>query len=169
MKRIAVLVMVGLMAVAAGGFALMSTPDFAIGAELTVTNFETVGAMATMHFGKVPLFVAIGGNFVEGISGSPELTATVDYWLLHNPIGTGYFSWYLGLGGYGVLGFDPTWSALGVRLPIGLQIWPLNNERLEVFLELAPAWVPFYDGNLEPDRFQAQAALGFRIWTELGR
>ncbi len=90
----------------------------------------------------------------------------MDYWLLHNNIGTGPISWYLGLGAYGVLGFNPTWGALGVRLPIALQIWPLNNERLEVFLELAPAWVPIYGGAFNPSVFQAQLALGFRLWYE---
>jgi len=169
MKRTAVLVMVALLAFAAGGFALKSSPDFAVGAELTNTNIETLGAMVNLHFAKVPLFMAAGLNFIEPLSGGPEVTATVDYWLLHKPIGGGHFSWYLGLGGYGVFGFDPSWVAVGVRMPIALQIWPMNSERLEVFLELAPAWVPWYDGEVDPTRFQAQAALGFRLWTELGK
>jgi len=166
MKRIAVLVLVGLVIFAADIFALKSTPDFGIGAELTTTNFSTMGVMATIHIPDVPLFIALGANVVEGLSGGAELTMTVDYWLLHNHIGTGYFSWYLGLGAYGVLGFDPAWGALGVRLPIALQIWPLNNERLEVFVELAPAWVPIYGGAFNPAVFQAQLALGFRLWYE---
>ncbi|TFG87409.1 MAG: hypothetical protein E4H17_03395 [Gemmatimonadales bacterium] len=169
MKRIAVLVMVGLLVFAADIFALKSTPDFGIGAELTSTNFNTVGVMATIHIPGVPLFIGLGANFVEGLSGGTEMTTTVDYWLLHNNIGTGYFSWYFGLGGYGVLGFNPTWTAFGVRVPIGLQIWPLNNEKLEVFLELAPAWVPLYGGAFDPGKFQAQVALGFRLWYDVAK
>ena len=166
MKRIAVFVLVGLLALSADVFALKSTPDFGIGAELTTTNFSAVGAMLTVHIPNVPLFIGLGGNFANGLSGGPEMTATVDYWLLHNPIGTGYFSWYLGVGAYGVLGFNPTWTALGVRVPIALQIWPLNNESLELFLEVAPAWVPLYGGVFDPVQFQAQVAVGFRYWFE---
>ena len=65
-----------------------------------------------------------------------------------------------------MLGFNPTWTALGVRVPIALQIWPLNNERLEVFVEVAPAWVPLYGNAFDPGQFQAQVALGFRYWFE---
>jgi hypothetical protein len=167
MKRIALLVLVGLLLFAVDVFALKSTPDFGIGAEVTTINFNTVGAMATIHFPGVPLFIGLGANIVGGLSGGPEMAATVDYWLLHKQINDGFFSWYLGLGAYGVLGFNPTWGALGVRLPIALQIWPLNNENLEVFLELAPAWVPIYGGAFDPSQFQAQVALGFRLWYEV--
>ena len=117
-----------------------------------------------MHIPKVPLYFGLGANFF----GDFELAATVDYWLLHKPIGSRYFSWYLGLGAYGALAFDPTWFSLGIRLPIALQIWPLKNECLEVFLEAAPAWVPISGGGFEPANFQAQVALGFRIWFERG-
>ena len=53
-------------------------------------------------------------------------------------------------------------------MPIALQIWPLKNERLEVFLEAAPAWVPISAGGFGPANFQAQEALGFRAWFERG-
>ena len=172
MRRILVLAFVGLLAVAAGGFALKSTPDFAIGAELTTINFGTGGGMLTLHIPQVPLYFGLGANFLGGLPGGLELAATVDYWLLHRPIGTGYFSWYLGLGGYGALAFDPSWLALGIRLPIAIQFWPLKSERLEVFLEGAPAWVPITNGGssggFDFGNFQAQVALGFRFWFERG-
>jgi hypothetical protein len=169
LKKTVILVLVGLLAITAGGFALKSTPDFGMGAELTNVNFGTVGAMLTVHIPLIPLFIGIGGDFFGGLSGGMELTSTLDFWLLHNPIGGGFISWYLGLGAYGVLGINPIWYALGVRLPIGLQIWPMDSERLEVFLELAPAWVPLYGGSFDPFKFQAQVALGARIWWEVGK
>ena len=132
MKRIAALVLVGLLALSVDLFALKSTPDLGIGVELTSVNFGTMGAMMTLHFPSIPLFFGIGGNFVGGLSGGPELAATIDYWLLHNPLGQGYISWYLGVGGYAALALDPNWLALGIRVPIALQIWPLANERLEL-------------------------------------
>ena len=55
MKRIVVLVLVGLVIFAADIFALKSTPDLGIGAELTTTNFSAVGLMATIHIPGVSL------------------------------------------------------------------------------------------------------------------
>jgi hypothetical protein len=49
-------------------------------------------------------------------------------------------------------------------MPIALQLWPLDNEMLELFLEVAPAWVPVTSSGLTPGNFQAQMALGFRLW-----
>jgi hypothetical protein len=159
MKRIAVLVLVGLLAIAASGFALKGTPNLGIGAELTSINFGGVGAMLCLHIPKVPLFFGIGADFI----GDLTLAMTIDYWLLHKHI-AGILDWYLGLGAYGALSFTPTWFAFGVRLPIGLQAWVLKNELLEIFLEVAPAWVPISTAGFNPLEFQAQVALGFRFW-----
>ena len=71
-KRIAVLVLVGLLAVAAGGFALKSTPDFGIGAELTSINVDKWGGMLTLHIPKVPLYFGLGANFLGGTAGGAQ-------------------------------------------------------------------------------------------------
>jgi hypothetical protein len=34
----------------------------------------------------------------------------------------------------------------------------------ELFLEVAPAWVPVTSGGFAAANFQAQVALGFRVW-----
>ena len=162
MKRLAVLVLVVLLAASAGGFALKGTPNLAIGAELTSIDFKGVGAMLALHIPKIPLFFGFGVGSVENFV-DPTLALTMDYWLMHNHI-AGIFEWYFGLGLYGALAFDPSWYAVGLRLPIGLQAWVLKNELLEVFLEVAPAWVPLVNDNFDPVNFQAQAALGFRLW-----
>jgi hypothetical protein len=159
MKKIAVLVLVGLLAVAVSGFALKATRNLGIGAELTSINFGGVGAMLCLHIPRVPLFFGIGVDFI----GDLTLAMTVDYWLLHDHLAS-IFDWYLGLGAYGALSFDPTWFAFGIRLPIGLQAWVLKNERLEVFLEVAPAWVPVSTAGFDATNFQAQVAFGFRLW-----
>jgi hypothetical protein len=167
MKRIAILVLIGLLAVAASGFTLMSTPDFGIGVSITTINFDRIGAMLNFHIPKVPLMNAIGFNWV-GDPGAFELAVWSDYWLLHRPLGKGYFSWYLGLGGTLIVEFDPTLFGLGIRLPIGLQIWPAKTERLEVFVEMAPAWVPLWESEFVPTNFKLQGALGVRLWFERG-
>jgi len=158
-RKIALLVLVGRLAVAASGFALKGTPNLGVGAELTSINFGGVGAMLCLHIPKVPLFFAIGADFVDDFS----LAMTVDYWLLHRHI-AGPLHWYLGVGGYGSLGFDPNWFAFGARVPVALQLWPLNSELLEMFLEVAPAWVPLNTNGFDADNFQAQVAVGFRFW-----
>lgn len=167
MSKMKVLVLVCLVAAAAQGFALKSTPDFAIGAEVTDVNLSSLGAMLTLHIPGIPLFIAFGGDFYNEQSGQVELTATIDFWLLHST--EGYINFYLGLGLYGAMTTDAAWFAAGLRLPLGIQVWPLNSEKLEMFLEVAPAWVPIYGRGPDWGVFEAQLALGLRFWFERGR
>ncbi len=167
MKKI-VIVLACLIAAAAPTFALKSTPDFAMGVEVTTINFSTIGAMLTLHIPGIALYIGAGADFYNTQSGDVvDLAATIDYWLIH--LNAKYLNFYLGLGLYGAMNLDATWYAAGLRLPIGLQVWPLNNEKLELFLEVAPAWVPLITGTFEPISFQAQCALGLRFWFERGR
>ena len=91
-KRIALLVLVGMLAVAVNGFALKGTPDFAIGAEVTTVNFAGVGGMMTLHIPSIPLFLGLGASFTGGVS----LAGTADYWLMHDQL-VGMLEWYMGL------------------------------------------------------------------------
>ncbi|TVQ21823.1 MAG: hypothetical protein EA382_13010 [Spirochaetaceae bacterium] len=159
-KRIATLVLVGLLVLSANAFAFKGHDDFAIGAALTSSNLSGVGGMMTLHIPRVPLFLGIGANFAP----EPQIAMTVDYWLHHAQL-AGMLHWYLGLGVYGAVSpSNSSNSAFGVRLPVALQIWPLNSELLEVFLEIAPAWLPVTGNGFYAGNFQAQLALGFRIW-----
>ncbi len=162
MKRLAVLVLVALLASAVGGFALKGTPNLAVGAGLTTVNFEGLGAMLALHIPRIPLYLGFGVASIQDFT-NPTLTMTVDYWLLHRHLAS-IFELYLGLGLSGTAGFEPTTYSAGLRLPIGLQAWVLKNELLEVFLEAAPAWVPVVTDGFDPVNFQAQVALGFRLW-----
>lgn len=159
MKRIAVLVVVGLLASAVSGFASKGTPDLAIGAEATTVNFGGVGAMLSLHLPGVPLYFGLGAD----LTGDFVLAMAADYRLLHKQI-SGPFEFSLGVGACGALSFDPTGYAFGVRAPIALRLWPLGSTLLEVFLEVAPAWVPLTSGGFTAGNVQAQCALGFRLW-----
>jgi hypothetical protein len=89
---------------------------------------------------------------------------TADYWLLHSQL-VGMLEGYLGLGVYGAVSLAaPSWYAVGIRMPIALQLWPLDNEMLELFLEVAPTWVPLTSVAFDPAGFQVQMAIGFRVW-----
>jgi hypothetical protein len=162
MKKLAILVLVILLAAAASGFALKGTPNLAIGAGLTSVNLEDVGAMLALHIPGIPLYFGIGVASLQDFT-NPALTLNVDYWLMHRHL-VSIFELYVGLGLHGAMAFDPSWYEAGLRLPIGLQAWVLKNELLEVFLEAAPAWVPLVDGDFDAVNFQAQVALGFRLW-----
>jgi hypothetical protein len=118
--------------------------------------------MLALHIPKIPLYLGFGVASIQDFA-NPTLAMTVDYWLLHRHL-VSIFELYLGLGLYGAYGIETSTYAFGMRLPIGLQAWVLKNELLEVFLELAPAWVPVVTDDFDPVNFQAQVALGFRLW-----
>ncbi len=160
-KRVMILVVVALLALSTSAFALKGTSDFGIGAEVTSINFGSIGSMLTFHIPRVPLYFAVGADF----SDEAVIAATVDYWLVNRSFGR-VLSYYIGIGGYmGVAtAADDAAFAAGPRIPIGAQLWLLDNDLLEIFLEVAPAWVLFRSSGFDPRNVQAQVALGFRIW-----
>lgn len=164
MSRLRAALAVALMVAAAQGFAMKNTRDLGFGLEVTSIDLDSFGAALSAHLPGIPLFIGVGGDFYNEPGGQPDLSATVDYWLLHSS--RGYVNLYLGLGLYGATTPDRSWYAAGLRLPIGLQAWPKNSEELEVFLEVAPAWVPIGRGGQDWDAFEAQLALGFRYWFD---
>jgi hypothetical protein len=93
MKKKLLLAIVVLLAVGTGAFAMKGN-GFAIGAEVTSTNFSSWGGMLNLHFTNVPLHFAIGG-YVE--SGSSGVDLKIDYWLLHGNLISG-LDWYMGIG-----------------------------------------------------------------------
>jgi hypothetical protein len=159
MKKKMVLVLIVLLMAATAAFAFKGN-GLAIGAEVASTNFTSWGGMLNLHIPDVPLHFAIGGYFGSGYSG---FDVKVDYWLLHGNFLSG-FDWYVGLGGYFATQLQPDSSfSLGARLPLALQLWPLG-ELLEIFFEIAPAWIPISNSGTALGNFVLQPALGFRIW-----
>lgn len=69
-----------------------------------------------------------------GFGGNGYLGGTMDYWFLNKPLSGRVLYWYMGAGAYVWIAND---FALGGRLPIGLQLWPVN--KLEIFAEAAPS------------------------------
>ena len=159
MKKKLFLALIVLLVVATGAFAFKGNGP-AIGAEASSTNFTSWGGMLTLHITDVPFHFAIGGYAGDGNSG---LDLKVDYWLLHGNFVKG-LDWYMGLGGYlGVQVQPDSVVTFGVRVPFALQIWPMG-ELLEIFFEVAPAWLPISSGGATLNNFCIQPALGFRIW-----
>ena len=88
---------------------------------------------------------------------------TDDWWVVQENL-TGDLDFYIGLGFYS--GFtmddgDPDFQ-LGGRFPLGLTIMPLDF--LELFLEVAPAIGLGFEPTVYFPAWDAQGALGFRLW-----
>jgi hypothetical protein len=131
----------------------------AIGAEGALdfvgSNGLPTSAMLLLHLPQIPLMFGIG------VSSSPGVGITADYWILHSNLSR-IFSWYLGVGGYLNADFgSPASFTVGGRVPIGLQLWPVGQV-LEIFAEIAPA----VGVVLVPTSFDwhLQAAIGLRVW-----
>ncbi|MGA2613928.1 MAG: hypothetical protein ABSG38_10795 [Spirochaetia bacterium] len=156
MKKSLILVVAGLLALSTAGFA----KDIAIGAEAASRNFNDWGGRFVFHLPKVPLYFGLGVILQQG---NTAVDFTMDYWFLHGRL-VRPLDYYIGIGGYAAIATSSQFSfALGARLPIGLQIWALGNV-LEIFLEIAPAWIPIDSSGIDALNFEAQPALGFRIW-----
>ncbi|MGA2479002.1 MAG: hypothetical protein ABSG63_09680 [Spirochaetia bacterium] len=131
--------------------------DFALGGEAVFpfagSSLPTIG-MLTFHLPKVPVMFAVG------ISSAPAIGVTVDYWFADGKI-AGPFDWYVGIGGYASINWNPDGFALGGRIPLGIQAWPFG-QTLELFVELAPA----VGVSVIPTAFEwhLQGALGLRVW-----
>lgn len=156
MKKTRALVVAGLLLLAAGG--TVSARGFAIGGEgalyLAGAGGLPMSAMLTFHVPQVPLMFGLG------VQSPFAIAITADYWAAHDTLGR-YLSWYAGVGLYGAFDFSGGNAAIGGRIPIGLQVWPLRDA-LELFVEIAPAvgivFVPTgFDWHL-------QGAVGLRIW-----
>jgi hypothetical protein len=161
MKRVLVVVLVLLLGFSASS-AFAARSGFAIGAEFTFTNwFGGYGGMLTFHLPKFPVIFGLGGFFGNNAA---NLVLTADWWLTNGHL-VGILDYYIGLGLYtNILFADPAFFALGARLPLGLQIWPLGNGLLELFIEIAPAWIPITSTGIVVASFDLQGGLGFRIW-----
>ncbi len=158
MKKIGILVLVALLGSATASFAAKGS-GLAVGGEGALYFGDSGGlpinAMLLLHLPKFPIMFGLG-------VGSPaNLGLTADYWAAHGALG-GIFNWYAGVGAYlSVSSGSDTTLALGGRVPIGLQAWPIG-QALEIFLEVAPA----VGVTVVPTGFDLhlQAGIGARYW-----
>lgn len=116
-------------------------------------------AMVTAKFDGLPL-LGVGLGFND--RGLNNLGVIADWWLIQEPF-AGLLGVYLGPGLWvSLVTSSQAQLALGGRLPIGLQIFPLKW--FELFIEIAPAaGVVFYNNTARFD-WHLQAAAGLRFW-----
>ncbi|PKL92097.1 MAG: hypothetical protein CVV21_04935 [Candidatus Goldiibacteriota bacterium HGW-Goldbacteria-1] len=110
------------------------------------------GAGLTLRYGQFPV-LGIEWNFMPKAS---LIGVSLDAWLVNHFIAE-RLAYYIGIGGYAAItGGAPNTFHFGGRVPVGLQLFPIDP--LEIFLEVSPMiiLVPAIDWTLS-------ARLGFRI------
>ncbi len=134
-------------------------PGFGIGGEFALGALGGLpsSAMLTLKVQEIPVVLGIGMQLNENTF---NLGLTADWWLFHQRL-VGIIDMYAGPGLFLAL---PSRFMLGGRIPVGLQIWPLGNQLLELFLEIAPGITLIDDSGITVPNFILQAGFGFRFW-----
>jgi hypothetical protein len=157
MKKTVLITLIMLIVMSTACFA---ANGFAIGAEFAFdfASLNGYGAMLTLHLPQFPVMFGIGANISDNYFG---LALNADWWIWQGTL-VGILQYYVGLGLTAGIGLsNSAFFDLGVRLPLALRLFVIPP--LELFLELAPAWIPIYNG-INIAHFGLQSGLGFRIW-----
>jgi hypothetical protein len=90
------------------------------------------GIGLTLKFGNFPV---LGLKWLLS-ERNANIGVSCDYWVINTHL-AGILDYYLGVGLYLGMNFgNPMSINPGARIPLGLQIWPL--QKLELYLEFAP-------------------------------
>lgn len=150
MKKTIILIAVMLM--------LLSTSVFATGVGISAglpigEGLPATNLMLSAKLDTVPFLLGLGFGFDPFYLG-----LTADWWALNENL-AGMLNIYIGPGLYmGINSGSDTQIDFGARLPIGLNIFPLDF--MELFIEIAPTLVVLP----EFPTIGVQAAAGLRFW-----
>ncbi len=155
MKKTAILVMlvaafaIGSAAAAEGPGGLTGVGVYAAINEIgSGTGDLGTGLGLSLKFGYFPV-IGLEWSFRDDAS---RIAGSVDYWVGHELMGDTMVWYHVAIGGYaGVLMGDNAELDLGLRLPLGLEIWPVR--KFELFLDIIPlvGFLPEIDLGLGAD------------------
>ena len=137
MKKIILIVIVLLLVVGFTSFAADTAIGVAWIGDFNFVNWGGLGNDIALSF-KLPKFPPVFDLTLWAGSGYFKIGLIGDWWLVNKELAENIFFWYLGPGFVASIAVGGVASiGLAARLPIGLQIFPI--EPLELFLEVAPA------------------------------
>ena len=125
-RKIVSIVLVLLALAAVGASAKGSSGGLRLGLEFGNPN-------AVLIIRPAPFDFKVGYNFTR----DGYLFLSADYRIVSGYQIVDFLHFFLGVGAYANIYFEPADFALGARIPLGLQVFLLDNV-LELFLEVAP-------------------------------
>jgi hypothetical protein len=152
-KKRTLLVLVLAAVVATSGFSIGIGGAFGL---QPVGGLPGSDVMLSAKFDELPFLMGLGfaiGNDVFAMG------FTADWWMYHQNL-VNFINLYAGPGLFVGVGGEA--FQLGARVPIGLNIWPIDV--LELFLEIAPTISAVFADPIRFPEFALQAAFGFRFW-----
>ncbi len=112
-------------------------------------------AMFSLKISQIPFLMGLGFKIDENNS---AIGLTGDWWIVNKNLFS-FVNYYIGPGFY--LGYSNMFL-LGGRLPIGLNVYPIEN--LELFVEVAPTLALGIGESLSFPEWGFQSAFGLRFW-----
>lgn len=135
---------------------------FGIGGSFTLNVLESGTRGAALSVKLDQLEPIVGVSFSSG-ENSFSLGLTADWWMYRAPL-IGFVNIYAGPGTYVNVANanDETLVDLGLRIPVGFQVFPLDP--LELFIEFAPSVGVQFSNPVTFPNWSVQGAFGFRFW-----
>jgi hypothetical protein len=132
----------------------------AIGGEYALKVGDSLPASALLSF-RLPKFpVVFGlGLSVNKDTDTSSLVILADWWMWQGHLFS-FINYYVGPGAF--LGISNDSTVLGVRVPFGINCYPVKP--LELFIELAPAMALLTPSGVNIPDWGIQAGFGFRFW-----
>ena len=154
-KKILLLVLAILMIASASSFAIGIGGAFSFS---PIGSSPYNGGALSLKIDDLPLL----GVSVSASNGQFNIGGTADWWMYNEPL-VEILNLYAGIGGFASISLGTSTNFdLGVRIPVGLNIFVLDP--LELFLEVAPAVGVTLGDNFNFPSWGLQSAIGFRFW-----
>jgi len=154
-KKIALLVLVLSLVGLTGAWAYTA----AIGGEFSLKIGSGLPSSALLSFRlpKLPPVFGLGLS-IPGNGGQSSFVLLADWWLAQGQL-AGPFNYYIGPGAF--VGISNS-AQLGLRVPIGIQLYPVKP--MELFIEFAPDITLFDGSGVAIPQFGLQSGFGLRFW-----
>jgi hypothetical protein len=153
-KKALILALIIALAAGANAFAYRA----AIGGEFSMEIGEGLPNSALLSFRMPGLPPVFGLGLTVGEK-TASFALLADWWLYQGSL-VGPLGLYIGPGVF--LGISSDDATFGLRIPVGLNIYPIQP--LELFAEFAPAVTFLAPQGVSIPAWGVQAGFGFRFW-----